>query len=330
MRFTCWRGMLAGAIAWAVMAGAASASAGEEVRLEVGGVTLAGSLVLPEGAPPRAAVVMLAGSGPNGRDGHVRGFPAYRVIAEHLAGQGVAVLLLDRRGVGGSGGDWRRETIPGRARDAVAAADFLRRRLPGPPVGLVGHSQGGWVALEAAAAPGAAVDFVVLMAGPGESVREQIVTDDSNQLRLAGATPEAVERRARRLRLALRAATAVAPLCRAARLHLLCFVVDYDPAPTLPRVRAPVLALFGERDSLVPPQPNLARLSAGLPDGQLTARVFAGANHQFWPARTGAMAEYRDLTPGYVPGFLEAMSDWIVSQAEGDVVAVAEQGGRGL
>lgn len=113
MRFTCWRGMLAGAIAWAVMAGAASASAGEEVRLEVGGVTL-------------------AGSGPNGRDGHVRGFPAYRVIAEHLAGQGVAVLLLDRRGVGGSGGDWRRETIPGRARDAVAAADFLRRRLPGP------------------------------------------------------------------------------------------------------------------------------------------------------------------------------------------------------
>lgn len=264
MRFTCWRGMLAGAIAWAVMAGAASASAGEEVRLEVDGVTLAGSLVLPEGAPPRAAVVMLAGSGPNGRDGHVRGFPAYRVIAEQLAGQGVAVLLLDRRGVGGSGGDWRRETIPGRARDAVAAADFLRRRRPGPPVGLVGHSQGGWVALEAAAAPGAAV------------------------------------------------------------------VVDYDPAPTLPRVRAPVLALFGERDSLVPPQPNLARLSAGLPDGQLTARVFAGANHQFWPARTGAMAEYRDLTPGYVPGFLEAMSDWIVSQAESDVVAVAEQGGRGL
>lgn len=309
-----------------VLAQAGDARADEEVRLAVGDVVLAGDLVMPSDRIPEAAVVVLAGSGPNGRDGRIRGFPAYRVIADHLAGDGVAVLLLDRRGVGESGGDWRHETIPGRARDAVVAADFLRRRLPDIPVGLLGHSQGGWVAVEAAAGRPGAIDFLVLMAGPGESVRDQIVTDMVNQARLAGTPPRVVQRRARRARLLLEVIRPLASLCRALRLHPVCAVVDYDPAASLRRLEVPVLALFGGRDSLVPPEPNLERLRTAIPGPLLTTRVFPEANHQFWKARTGATSEYTELEPAYVPGFLEAISIWMPRRD----MAVAETRARGL
>lgn len=277
------------------------------------GVVLAGSVLSPEERTGAPGVVILAGSGGNGRDGRIRGFPAYRVIAERLAADGVAVMITDRRGVGGSGGRWRGETIEGRARDAV----LMVRRLAQDPavdprrVGVLGHSQGGWVATEAAAQAPDAVAFVVLMAGPGQSVLDQVVTDQTNQWRLAGKSPAGVAFNGLVLRAGLSGVRLLPTHCGIAALETLCGVIHYSPAFALPKVRAPVLALFGERDSLVPSRPNLGLLSRGLRNTDLTTLQFDDANHQFWKARTGATAEYPSLTPGYVPGFLDAISDWV-------------------
>lgn len=301
----------------------AAAIRSQEVGLASGSALLAGTLWLPAADGKHPAVVVVSGSGPNDRDGHIRGFPAYRVIAEHLAGRGIATLLLDRRGVGGSSGDWRHETIRGRARDALAAIDWLAQHeeIDRRRIGLLGHSQGGWVAQHAAARAPEAVAFVVLMAGPGESVRAQILTDARNQLRLAGRTDEQVKRQTAVLRPLLGVAHAIAPLCRGLRLHRLCAMIDYDPARDLAKIRAPVLALFAERDSLVPVEPNRTLIETGLRRGgndALTVRIFVGANHQFWPAVTGASAEYPQLTPGYVLHFLETIGDWIGAQTASD------------
>lgn len=285
----------------------------EDVRIG----TLAGTLVRPATSAHVPAVVIVSGSGPNDRDGRIRGFPAYRAIAEHLARGGIAALLLDRRGVGGSAGDWRWERIEDRAWDVGTAVDWLARHpaLDPSAVGIIGHSQGGWVGQQVAAEH-PRVAFLVLMAGPAEPVLAQILTDERHELLRTGHSPRKVEQRLASLERQLHLARVMAPVCRRLRLHPVCATVGYDPQPALARIRVPVLALFGELDGMVPPQPNISLLQTGLPDAgaRLTVRVFPGANHQFWPAFTGSRHEYRRLAPGYVPGFLEAIRDWIAAR----------------
>lgn len=286
----------------------------QEVTIGEGRARLAGTWVLP-GAPGRyPAIAIITGSGAGSRLGG-RKFPADARIAEHLAAHGIATLLLDRRGVGGSAGDWRRETIPDRARDAVAVVRWLEAQPEVDPArtGLLGHSQGGWV-VQRAAADSTAVDFIVMMAGPAETVRAQILTDLRHERLGNGEDPRRVERTARWLDRGLGLLVPVAPACRALRLMTLCSVVDYDPAQALANVRVPVLALFAELDPMVPPEPNMRLLADALAkadNDRLTMRLFPGANHQFWPARTGTRAEYPQLERRFVPGFLDAISGWI-------------------
>jgi len=162
------------------------------------------------------------------------------------------------------------------------------------------------------------VAFIVLMAGPGESVRAQVLTDERNELLRTGHSTEEANAQARTMGRWLAVADAVAPACRLARLHPICYTIEYDPADALGRIHVPVLALFGELDTMVPAVPNRQLIEQGLRKAgnpRLTVRVFAHANHQFWTAHTGARAEYAQLTPAYVPGFLDTLSDWIKAEA---------------
>lgn len=287
-----------------------------DVVIGEGDARLAGTFVQPAAPGRHPALAIITGSGAGSRLGG-RKFPADARIAEHLAAHGIATLLLDRRGVGGSAGNWRRETIHDRARDAVAVVRWLEAQPEVDPArtGLLGHSQGGWV-VQRAAADSAAVDFIVMMAGPAETVRAQILTDLRHERIGNGDDPRRVERTARWLDRGLGLLVPVAPACRALRLMTLCSVVDYDPAPALANVRVPVLALFAELDPMVPPEPNMRLLTDALAatgNDALTLRLFNGANHQFWPARTGTRAEYPRLERRFVPGFLDAISGWIGS-----------------
>ena len=93
--------------------------------------SLAGTLHLPPAAPA-AVVLMVPGSGPMDRDNEGY-FPAIR---EALVARGIAVASFDKRGVGGSAGDWR-DTGPAEQRaDAAAALAVLRGR---PELGHVPH-----------------------------------------------------------------------------------------------------------------------------------------------------------------------------------------------
>lgn len=96
------------------------------------------------------------------------------------------------------------------------------------------------------------------------------------------------------------------------------YFIDYDPAPALGAVDRPVLALFGAKDLQVlldQNRPVLESLFAGPRAARLTVRAFADANHLFQPARTGAPAEYPALPKAFVPGFTEAVAEWILTLA---------------
>ena len=166
----------------------------EEVTFSNGDIVLAGELTFPEGDGPHPAVVLISGSGDQDRDSDINGFRVFAVLANHLAGAGVASLRFDDRGVGGSGGDGLQATLLDRAGDVEAAVDVLRSRddIAAGSIGLVGHSEGGIVA-PVVANRTEAVAFVALLAAPVLPLTDILLEQQLVLLEESGATATEVE-----------------------------------------------------------------------------------------------------------------------------------------
>jgi len=106
-------------------------------------IDLAGMLFAPGSGGPFPAVVVIQGSGTSRRD---NGW--YLSLAHYLQDRGVAVLLPDKRGSEQSEGNWREASFGDLATDTLAAVRFLRsqKQVPVSEIGIVGMSQGGWIA----------------------------------------------------------------------------------------------------------------------------------------------------------------------------------------
>ena len=132
-----------------------------DVTFADGSVTLAGTLLMPKAAGLHPAVVFVHGSGPEGRS-------ANKYLAQEFAQSGMAALIFDQRGVGGSSGDWQKAGFDALADDALAAIRFLRAQEGIDParVGIYGQSQGGMIAAVVAARDGH-LAFVIASAAAG-------------------------------------------------------------------------------------------------------------------------------------------------------------------
>ena len=315
----------------------------EEVTVDSApGVKLAGSLTLPQGKGPFPAVVMITGSGAQDRDETILGHKPFAVIADRLTRNGVAVLRVDDRGFAKSTGDFASATDDDFAVDTAAQVAFLRKRPDIDParIGLIGHSEGGIVAPKVAARD-PKIAFVVLMAGPGVPLSEVLRVQRAKLLPAMGAAPETIQKgqalvdravsamkgakdeadaKARALQ-AIKAEgagvihTDAEAQALAAQLSSgwMRDLLDYDPGPTLARVKSPLLALNGSKDGQVPPEQNLPAIRAatrGNPD--VTIMELPNLNHLFQTAKTGAVGEYADIEETVAPIALDAMSGWIV------------------
>jgi alpha/beta superfamily hydrolase len=151
------------------------------------GTRLAGSVYLPVGpARRRAATVVLHGSGAQDRNGYAS---IIAVLADVLAASGRVVMTFDKRGVGGSGGDWSRAGFDVLAMDAMAAMAYLADRTEVDPlrIGLAGSSQAGWVAAAAIVAGAKPADVLLLgAAGSALTVAEQNLYNTEVRMRCAG------------------------------------------------------------------------------------------------------------------------------------------------
>lgn len=271
-----------------------------DLMVRNGEVELAGSVWLPSGAPV-ATVLMHPGSGPSDRDNDVF-FPPIR---EHLLANDVAVASFDKRGVGRSSGSWLDAGIEDQAGDAVACLEALQAdESIGGPIGLFGHSQGGWVVLDAAArCPDAG--FVITSSGPGVTPERQERYATRLHMSRAGIAESEIEDVSRyydRVVSLLRAGSSLDD----ARAHvaeegfpaafealslpvlpeseaewrLLARLLDYDPRPALERIDVPVLALFGAEDPITPVAESVAVFRAAVDPDLLQVEEFAGADHR--------------------------------------------------
>ena len=307
----------------------------EAVQICRGAVTLAGTITYPLGPPLYPALVLVHGSGPQPRDHAV-----LKWIADWFALQGVAVLAYDKRGVGESTGDWTEASLEDLAGDALAAVAYLQERpdIRSDAVGLWGISQGGWVA-PLAAARSHDVAFIILVSGPGVSVAQQDVDRVKGTLRADGfsagearaaaahqrlfydvvagnASWDEFEASMERAREARWAGYVALPAKERfdLRVNFLRPFFGYDPRPDLERVTCPVLAFFGGRDIIVPPERNVEPMRQALRragNADHTILVFPDGDHVLTATKTGAPGEI-PFNSVLVPGYLDALRQWLV------------------
>jgi len=92
------------------------------------------------------------------------------------------------------------------------------------------------------------------------------------------------------------------------------YFIQYDPAPTLQKVKVPVLMTFGELDLQVSAAQNKPKMEEALTSGgnkNFKSIVFPKANHLYQEAKTGSPGEYNELKKEFVPGFLDTIADWL-------------------
>jgi fermentation-respiration switch protein FrsA (DUF1100 family) len=310
---------------------------------EAEGVTLAGTLTLPPGDGPHPAAVLVSGSGPQDRDETVFGHRPFLVLADYLTRNGIAVLRYDDRGVGKSTGDIATAVTPDFADDAEGAVRYLgsRPEIDDARIGIIGHSEGALVA-PIVANRREDVDFVVLLAGTGVDgeellvmqliainramgVSEEITQQRSNLQKallelLSGAPDDSVAGEQAREILAGAGVTGQAADAQVAALlnPWMRYFLSYDPLPELRRLQVPVLAMWGGKDTQVPPDGNKALVDAALMESgnpDVTSVVLQGLNHLFQTADTGATTEYAGIEETFSPVALDQISEWIAARA---------------
>jgi pimeloyl-ACP methyl ester carboxylesterase len=311
----------------------------EEVYFSNGEVTLAGTLKIPLTQGPHPAAILLHGSGPQLRD-----HADLQFIADFFALNGIAVLAYDKRGTGASTRDAGETTLLDKAEDALAGLALLQKRDDINPhqIGLWGLSQGGWIA-PAAAARSQGVAFIILVSGPAVGVVQQDLDRVEYELRASGFSAEEINAALAHQRLfseavatgqgweKLAASIQKARNTRWARYVSLPSQEEfeqkgrrwgrfraYDPLPYLEKTTCPVLAIFGEKDTVVPPEKNVSLMAEALErsgNTDYTIKVFPEANHTMLLTKTGATQEIPYRTH-FVPGYFETVRDWLLERVE--------------
>jgi dienelactone hydrolase len=275
------------------------------------GHSLAGTLTLPRGAGPFPAIVTITGSGSQERDEEipmVRGYRPFRQIADTLSRMGIAVLRMDDRGVGGSGGNARTATSEDFAKDIEAGVAYLRARkeIDGHRIGLLGHSEGGLIA-PMVAAKDPSLRAIVLMAGQAQTGRA--IISFQNQYAIEHSPAIAAGARDSALAAALRQVDSIA-----ATSPWIRFFLDYDPLVTARKVRVPTLILQGATDQQVTPEQAevLGRAIRSGGNRNVTVLVFPETNHLFLLDPSGNPSGYSALGTSEIrPEVIATLTEWL-------------------
>jgi dipeptidyl aminopeptidase/acylaminoacyl peptidase len=143
----------------------------ESTFIKNDGLMLEADLILPVGgADKKPAVVFVGGSGDGLYQGYSNGFLETFIQGIFLP-RNFAVFYFNKRGMGQSEGSWLNNSIQGRAEDAYAAVEFLKSHpaIDSQNIGVIGHSQGGWV-VNLVASQHEDIAFFISLAGPTTTV----------------------------------------------------------------------------------------------------------------------------------------------------------------
>ena len=306
-------------------------------------VHLEGTLTIPRGSATRyPCLVLVSGSGQQNRDEEIFQHKPFLVLADHLASRGIAVLRYDDRGVGASTGPLDSVDTRLFAEDAEAMFNALKGNPHVDParLGIGGHSEGGAIA-PMVAARNKDVKFVVILAGQGCTGGDVMLQQNEAIYRASGLSESLLAVRMACMRelfsmpagssqkdykavlarhtaglskeqvdsVGLGRGTAAAIKQQLDSRWMQTFLT-LDPAEYLPKVKCPVLALNGSKDTQVLPLPNQQRVKQLCP--QADCRTLPDLNHLFQHCTTGSPDEYILIEETFAPEAMQAIADFIL------------------
>jgi pimeloyl-ACP methyl ester carboxylesterase len=297
----------------------------EAATISALGFNLGATLTRPKAGPARLPVaILLQGSGIGDRDGTAFGVPTLAQLAGRLADAGIMAVRYDKRGFGQSGGRAESATLNDYAEDVRAVVKWLAARKDVDPkrIAVVGHSEGAWVGMLAAAREGK-IAALVSIAGGGSTGAELILEQQQSALAQSNLTPADRESR---VALQKQIQTAVITgkgwdgvppaLRKQADTPWFQSVLTFDPARTIRGVKQPMLLVHGALDKQVPPPhaerlADLARKESKSKSVELV--VVRGVNHLLAPAITGEVSEYGSLPDRNVSADVStAVTGWLI------------------
>ena len=297
----------------------------EEVTFQNGEFTFHGTLSMPKDCTAETPVVLLVtGSLQQDRDENMFEHKPFAVIADALARNGIASLRYDDRGYGDSTVHFLNYNTHDFKDDAAAGLSFLRKRFK--KVGIIGHSEGGTIALMLAAE--GKTDFIISLAGMAVSGKETILWQNRVSLEASGLPKEVIDQYinvvsniydkvAEGKQDAIDtsfAPEAMKPVLQRALQQLstpyMQHLLSVDVRPLLPQIKCPVLALNGKKDTQVNCQANLDALDKGLTAKHQTVAL-DNLNHLFQHCTTGNLMEYQQIEETFAPEALQQIVEWI-------------------
>lgn len=289
--------------------------------------TFNGTLTLPENYSKNTPVVlMVTGSGQQNRDEELFSHKPFAVIADALARQGIASLRYDDRGWGDKSVNFADFTTDDFRQDAAAALPLLRKRFN--KVGILGHSEGGTIAMMLAAEGKA--DFIVSLAGMAISGKETLIMQNRQAMSAIGLPKEMVDSYCNSISKAL---DEIASGKKASEINIddvpqalkpitikalqqadtpyVRHFLTVDVGKLLPKIKCPVLALNGTKDTQVDCDANTTRIEKGLANCKHSIKKIDGVNHMFQHCNTGIVTEYQQIEETISPEVLQEVAKWI-------------------
>ena len=288
---------------------------------------LAGTM-LAASSPNAPVVLIVPGSGPTDRDGNSpAGLKAssYRLLAEGLLARDITTVRIDKRGLFGSQAaipDPNAVTIDDYAADVHTWASAIHDRTGAACVWVLGHSEGGLVALDAAQNP-TDICGLILVAAPGrragDVLREQLKANPANAPILDQALAAVTQLEAGKRVDTSAMHPALLPLFRPEVQGFVINEFSFDPAQLIAPIRKPVLIMQGNRDIQVTVA-DAERLKQALPAAKLT--ILPDTNHVLKTVssddRATNVATYADPKLPLAPGAVDAIANFIASAAQAD------------
>ncbi|MGB2868234.1 MAG: alpha/beta hydrolase [Bacteroidota bacterium] len=293
-----------------------SAFSSSELTLNTTTGDILGTLTVPGGTGPFPLVLIIAGSGPTDRDCNSpigMQTNAYKMLAEGFAGNGIATLRFDKRGIAKSGPAMTRERdlrFQTYVDDVVDWTLFMESDKRFSSITLLGHSEGSLIGI--LAAPQTHAAKFISVAGVGSTA------DKILQLQLKGKLPPALAEESNKILDSLRAGKTVSDvsqglmsLYRPSVQPYMISWMKFDPAQEIAKLKIPVQIIQGTTDLQVTVD-DAKLLSAA----KLDAKVFIveNMNHVLKECDSDVqknVATYRNPDLPLKSGLVEKMVDFV-------------------
>lgn len=323
----------------------------QDLTIDIGTHMLEGSLVTPASFEDSTLIIFSSGSGSQTRNSPIAGFEVFKELAKGLADHGYFSFRFDERGTGGSTGAPDATLSELAEDLKAIHNYFIENGHTNPfrSVVYLGHSQGGIVSL--IAARDHSPRQLVLLASPaltGDKVINQQIRTISEAQNIPDDVVEQNMEFQQRVYQAARSGegweeleetiadrlqeqidelpetqrntlgdmdqfiqSQVSRQLNGAKTRWFKSFIETDPGEYLKESTIPVLALFGEKDSQVDPNKNIAEIDPS--SSTITTVVIDSANHLFQTSETGMPGEYGMLEHQFADGFIDQIIQFLES-----------------